>query len=210
MKKKKIWAIFAAGLVIVAAAVVILLRMTGSSHTAIDNDPEPTVSGSSNILVAYFSWSGNGQQMADWIAEETGGDLFRIVPADPYGDDFDTTADRAQQELNDGTRPALSEHIDPEVMAGYDVIYLGFPIWWYDLPTPVWTFLEEYDLSGKTIIPFFSHNGSSSGANSLSRLTELAKGADVRTDDALSIRGSSVNSSEAEVKKWAAETSGME
>lgn len=95
-------------------------------------------------------------------------------------------------------------------MAGYDVIYLGFPIWWYDLPTPVWTFLEEYDLSGKTIIPFFSHNGSSSGANSLSRLTELAKGADVRTDDALSIRGSSVNSSEAEAKKWAAETSGME
>lgn len=96
MKKKKIWAILAAGLVIVAAVVVILLRMTGGSHTAIDNDPEPTVSGSSNTLVAYFSWSGNGQQMADWIAEETGGDLFRIVPAEPYGDDFDTTADRAQ------------------------------------------------------------------------------------------------------------------
>lgn len=69
-----------------------------------------------------------------------------------------------------GARPALSTHIDPEVMANYDVIYLGFPIWWYDLPTPVWTFLEEYDLSGKTIVPFFSHNGSSGGANSLNRL----------------------------------------
>ena len=93
--------------------------------------------------------------MADWIAEETGGDLFRILTEEPYGDDFDSTASRAQTELNNETRPALSTHIDPEVMAGYDVIYLGFPVWWYDLPTPVWSFLEEYDLSGKNIIPFF-------------------------------------------------------
>ncbi len=106
------------------------------------------------MLVAYFSWSGNGQQMADCIAEETGGDLFRILTEEPYGDDFDSTASRAQTELN-RTRPALSTHIDPEVMAGYDVIYLGFPIWWYDLPTPVWSFLEEYDLSGKAIISVF-------------------------------------------------------
>ena len=68
------------------------------------------------------------------------------------------------------------------------------------LPTPVWTFLEEYDLTGKTIIPFFSHNGSSDGANSLNRLTELAKGAAVRTDDALSIRGGSVSGAETKVK----------
>ena len=206
--KKKIWAIIAAAAVIIASVVVILLRMTGGSHTAIDNNPEPAVSGESSTLVAYFSWSGNGQQMADWIADETGGDLFRIVPAEPYGEDFDATADRAQQELNDETRPPLSEHIDPAVMTGYDVIYLGFPIWWYDLPTPVWTFLEEYDLSGKTIIPFFSHNGSSNGASSLSRIGQLAKGANVLTDDALSIRGSNVKNSETQVRKWAAETSG--
>ena len=206
--KKKIWAIIAAAAVIIASVVVILLRMTGGSHTAIDNNPEPAVSGESSTLVAYFSWSGNGQQMADWIADETGGDLFRIVPSEPYGEDFDATADRAQQELNDETRPPLSEHIDPAVMTGYDVIYLGFPIWWYDLPTPVWTFLEEYDLSGKTIIPFFSHNGSSNGASSLSRIGQLAKGANVLTDDALSIRGSNVKNSETQVRKWAAETSG--
>lgn len=206
--KKKVWGIIVAAIVVIAAAVVILLRTTGSSHTAIDYSPEPEVRGNSTTLVAYFSWSGNGQQMADWIADETGGDLFRILTEEPYGDDFDSTAERAQEELNSETRPALSTHIDPEIMAQYDVIYLGFPVWWYDLPTPVWTFLEEYDLSGKTIIPFFSHNGSSNGANSLSRITALAQGATVLTDDALSIRGSSVEHSEAQVRKWAAETSG--
>lgn len=156
------------------------------------------------MLAAYFSWSGNGQQMADWIAEETGGDLFRILTEEPYGDDFDSTASRAQAELNSETRPALSTHIDPEVMTGYDVIYLGFPVWWYDLPTPVWSFLEECGLSGKTIIPFFSHNGSSNGANSLNRIAELAPEATVLTGEALSIRGSSVSGSERQVKEWVA------
>ena len=67
---------------------------------------------------------------------------------------------------------------------------------------PVWTFLEEYDLSGKTIIPFFSHNGSSNGANSVNRVSELASGATVLTDDVLSVRGSDVPDSENEVKEW--------
>lgn len=174
----------------------------GGNHNAIDNSPESTVSGDSKVLVAYFSWSGNGQQMARWIAEETGGDLFRIVPAEPYGEDYNTCADRAKDELDNEIRPELSEHIDADVMAQYDVIYIGFPVWWYDLPMPVWTFLEEYDLSGKTVIPFFSHNGSSNGANSVTRVTELAKGATVLADDALSLRGSSVADSEKEVKDW--------
>ena len=202
--KKKIWIILIVLVVAAAGGIFAVMRLSGGSHTAVDNDPEPEPAGNSNVLVAYFSWSGNGRQMADWIAEETGGELFRILTEEPYGDDFDSTASRAQTELNNQTRPALSTHISPEVMAKYDVIYLGFPVWWYDLPTPVWTFLEEYDLSGKTIIPFFSHNGSSNGANSLSRIAELAKGADVRTEDALSIRGSSVAGSEQKVKEWAA------
>lgn len=174
----------------------------GGNHNAIDNSPESTVSGDSKVLVAYFSWSGNGQQMARWISEETGGDLFRIVPSEPYGEDFDSCADRAKNELDNEIRPELSEHIDADTMAQYDVIYIGFPVWWYDLPMPVWTFLEEYDLSGKTVIPFFSHNGSSNGANSVNRVTELAKGATVLADDALSLRGSSVADSEKEVKDW--------
>ena len=205
MKKKTriLLIVLAIILVLAAAAAVIVLRMNRGSRTPIDNNPEPAVSGNSNVLVAYFSWSGHGRQMANWVAEETGGELFRIVPEVPYGDDFDTVANRAQTELNDSTRQALSAHIDPEIMAKYDTVYLGFPIWWYDLPTPLWSFLEEYDLSGKTIIPFFSHAGSSNGANSLNRLASLAAGATVLTNDALSINGDRVNDSETPVKSWA-------
>lgn len=193
-----------------AAATGIILSMNRGSRTAIDNAPEPAVKGNSSVLVAYFSWSGHGQQMANWIAEETGGDLFRIVPQEPYGEDYDAVADRAKSELDGETRPALSTHIAPEIMARYDTIYLGFPIWWYDLPTPVWAFLEEYDLSGKTILPFFSHAGSSNGANSLSRLTSLAPGATVLTDEALSINGNRVDGAEKEVKSWVSSVSGNE
>lgn len=200
MKKKIIIGVFA--LAVIAAAVVICMNLFGGSRAGIDNAPESKVSGNSKTLVAYFSWSGNGQQMARWISEETGGDLFRIVPSEPYGEDFDSCADRAKNELDNEIRPELSEHIDADIMAQYDVIYIGFPVWWYDLPMPVWTFLEEYDLTGKTVIPFFSHNGSSNGANSVNRVAELAKGATVLTDEALSLRGSSVADSEKEVKDW--------
>lgn len=204
MKKKRLIMIVVAILLVIAAAAI-CFRMFGGSHTGIDNNPESKLSEDSNVLVAYFSWSGNGQQMARWISEETGGDLFRIVPAEAYGEDFDSCADRAKNELDNGIRPELSEHIDKEAMARYDVIYIGFPVWWYDLPMPVWSFLEEYDLSGKTVIPFFSHNGSSNGAGSVGRVSELAKGAKILTEDVLSIPGRSVSGSEKEVKEWAAE-----
>lgn len=201
MKKKAI-VIIGIILVVLVAAAVIFMRMMGGSHTGIDNNPESEVKGNSNVLVAYFSWSGNGQQMATWIAEETGGELFRIVPTESYGEDYNACADRAKSELDNKIRPELSVHIEADIMAQYDVIYIGFPIWWYDLPMPVWTFLEEYDLSGKMIIPFFSHNGSSNGANSVNRVSELASGATVLTDDVLSVRGSDVPDSENEVKEW--------
>lgn len=173
----------------------------GGGGNAIDNNPENPVTGDSKILVAYFSWSGNTQQLANWVAEKSDGELFRIVPEEAYASDFDGCADRAQTELRNGTRPPLSSHIEEEIMAEYDVIFVGFPIWWYDLPMPVWTFLEEYDLSGKTIIPFFSHNGSSSGASSISTIKRLCPDSTV-VDDYLSVRGSSVSSAESQVTSW--------
>lgn len=202
MKNKKlVW--IALIIVLIVAVVFGIMRFLGGGAAGIDNQPEQKVEGNSNVLVAYFSWSGNGQQMARWISDETGADLFRIVPEEPYGEDYSECADRAKDELDNGIRPDLSEHIDADIMAQYDTIYLVFPVWWYDLPMPVWTFLEEYDLNGKTIIPCFSHNGSAYGANSLNRLVELANGANVLTDDVLSIRGSEVSDSENEVKEWA-------
>lgn len=95
-----------------------------------DITPEESTAGDSNILVAYFSWSGNTQQVANWISDKTGGELFRIIPEVEYTED--DVFDRAQDELNNGTRPPLSSHIDQEVMEQYDVIFVGFPIWWIE------------------------------------------------------------------------------
>lgn len=89
-----------------------------------------------------------------------------------------------------------------EKMANYDTIFFGFTAWWYDLPMPMWTFLESYNFKGKTIIPFFSHEGSSNGANALPTVEKLAKGASVKSKDALSIRGGNVAKSEKEVRAW--------
>lgn len=113
--------------------------------------------------------------------------------------------DRAQDELNNGTRPPLSAHIEKETMAEYDVIFVGFPIWWYDLPMPVWSFLEEYDLSGKTIIPFFTHNGSSSGAGSISTLEELCPDSTVLTDNYFTYTSNNVAEVESAVDEWLTE-----
>lgn len=158
--------------------------------------------GNGNVLVVYFSWSGHLDSMAHWVADETGEDLYRVTAADPYPENYDDTADRAKQEKDDGIRPEIVVDITQEQMAGYDTVFFGFPVWWYDLPMSMWTFLESYDLSGKTIIPFFSHEGSSNGASALPTIETLATGATVRSGDALSIRGGNVDGAENEVREW--------
>mgnify|MGYP002565400017 CR=1 FL=1 len=110
------------------------------------------------ILIAYFSWSGNTEQVAQIIAEQTGGDLFKIETATPYTDDYNTLLDIAQQEQADDARPELAAQV--ENWDSYDVIFVGYPNWWSDAPMAVYTFLESYDWNGKTLIPF---NTSSSG-----------------------------------------------
>ena len=159
--------------------------------------PEESTAGDSNILVAYFSWSGNTQQVANWISDKTGGELFRIIPEVEYTED--DVFDRAQDELNNGTRPPLSSHIDQEVMEQYDVIFVGFPIWWYDLPMPVWSFLEEYDLSGKTIAPFCTSGGSGL-SGTVNEIKELEPNAVVT--DGLHIGSSSSADPDNAVSDW--------
>ena len=119
------------------------------------------------ILVVYYSWSGHLDSMAHWVADETGGDLYRVLPKNPYPDNYNQTADRARAEQNNNERPEIVVDITPDQMSQYDTVFFGFPVWWYDLPMCMWTFLESYDFSGKTIIPFFSHEGSSNGAGAL-------------------------------------------
>ena len=176
--------------------------MAQSDVEADSNSTDTISAGNGNVLVVYFSWSGHLDSMAHWVADETGGDLYRVTAAEPYPENYDDTADRAKQEKDDGIRPEIVVDITQEQMAGYDTVFFGFPVWWYDLPMPMWTFLENYDFSGKTIIPFFSHEGSSHGASALPTIETLATGATVRSGDALSIRGGNVDGAENEVREW--------
>ncbi len=172
----------------------------GSRTNSIDNSPESSVSGKNDVLVAYFSYSGNTQTVARIMNENIESDLFRIVVSEPYTDE--TLFDRAQEEVNSKSFPEISTHIEKDVFANYDTILIGFPIWWYDLPRPVASFVSEYDFSNKTVIPFFTHNGSSSGASSLSTLGSLLEGANYRRNDALSLRGSAVSRSASSITNW--------
>lgn len=123
------------------------------------------------ILVAYFSYSGNTENGARIIAQRTGGDLFEIQMENPYrGNIYEVS----QADLNNDVHPALSSHVSD--LSQYDVIILGYPTWWSTMPMPVFSFLEEYDFSGKVILPFSSHGGTRFG-DSISDLSKTAAGA---------------------------------
>lgn len=109
------------------------------------------------ILVAYFSYQGHTAGVAREIAAQTGGDLFEIVPVTPYPG-YDECLDVAKAEKNNNARPSIDGRV--ENMADYDVVFVGYPIWWYDAPMIVLTFLEGNDFSGKTVIPFATSGGS--------------------------------------------------
>ena len=122
-------------------------------------------------LIAFFSWSGNTKGIAEEIQSQTGADLFEITPVDPYSEDYNTVLMEAQEDQHKQARPELSEHV--QNMNDYDIILLGYPNWWASIPMPIASFLEEYDFSGKTIIPFCSHGGGRFG-QSLTAIAKLA------------------------------------
>lgn len=130
---------------------------------------ETEVSGDGNVLIAYFSWGGNTRGIAEEIQRQTGADLFEIQLVEPYSTDYNTVLDQAQRDQNEQARPELSTHV--ENMEQYDTIILGYPNWWASIPMPIASFLEEYDFSGKTIVPFCSHGGGRFGQS----LTAIAK-----------------------------------
>ena len=134
----------------------------------------------SKVLVAYFSAGGVTAKMAKKLADAIGADLFEITPEEPY-----TKADlnwmdkksRSSLEMNDrNCRPAIRSRV--ESMAQYDVVFVGFPVWWYREPSIIDTFMEAYDFSGKTIIPFAT-SGMSGIGDSGKNMQDLAKGAKV-------------------------------
>lgn len=112
----------------------------------------------SKSLVVYFSWSGNTENVAESIQRQTGADIFEILPAVPYSDDYDTVVDLAREEQRNNARPAISGGI--ENIEQYDIIYVGFPNWWGDMPMILYTFFDTYDLSDKTVALFCTSGGS--------------------------------------------------
>jgi flavodoxin len=113
------------------------------------------------ILVAYFSWSGNAKALAGQIARETGGDLFEIKTVKAYPDTYNECITVAKQEQENNARPALSGGVAN--MGQYNTVFLCYPNWWGTLPMGVFTFLEAYNFSGKTIYPLITHGGSRFG-----------------------------------------------
>lgn len=132
--------------------------------TASDKSTTMSTEGAGNnlkgkkVLVAYFSWGGNTRKAAEQIQAKTGGDLFEIRTVKPYPTEYKPTTEVAKKELEDNFRPELASKVNN--MADYDVIMIGYPIWWHTAPMAVYTFMETYDLSGKTIIPFCTSGGS--------------------------------------------------
>lgn len=175
--------------------------------------------GSGNILIAYFSVMetdgadtvagasrvavngevlGNNEYIAQIIQRETGGDLFSIETVQDYPTTHDPLLEFAYNEKADNARPELATQI--ENLDSYDVIFLGYPNWNADLPMPLYTFLEEYDFSGKTIIPFTTHGGSGF-SRTVQTISDLQPGATV-ISDGLSISRNSVAGAESEVVNW--------
>lgn len=193
-----------------------------SQEESVPAQTEETENGDGNILIAYFTYgenagfsddvdasasasiqvfdgevTGNTGVMAQMIAEASGGELFSIRTAEPYPDDYDEVVEAGQSEKNDGIRPKLSTHI--ENLDSYDTVFVGFPNWWYGMPMVMYSFFDEYDFSGKTLIPFCTFGGSAF-SDAIEEIKDMEPEADVL--DGLHIGASSVADAESEVEEW--------
>lgn len=149
------------------------------------------------ILVAYFSYSGNTKKIAEEIQSKTGAELFEIKTVNAYSDDYDTVLAEAQTELNEKARPELSENVKD--MAQYQTVILGYPIWWGDMPMAVYSFLDQYDLSGKTVLPFCTHGGSGLCQTDQNIQNEEK---DAKVTDGLAISDSSLDDADGDIDQW--------
>ncbi|MBR3187055.1 MAG: flavodoxin [Lachnospiraceae bacterium] len=148
-------------------------------------------------MIAYFSWSGNTRGIAQEIQRQTGADLFEISPVKPYSSDYNTVLMEAQEDQHRQARPELSGHV--ENMEDYGTVILGYPNWWASIPMPIASFLEEYDFTGKQIIPFCSHGGGRFG-QSLTAIAKLAP--DAVIGEGLSVHYSGDTSTPDEISAW--------
>jgi flavodoxin len=149
------------------------------------------------ILIAYYSRSGNTETVARLIQKNTGGELFRIETAAPYPEDYDQMVKKASEEKKSGYKPPLKSKV--AAIDSYDILYVGFPIWDMSLPAPIKSFLSDYDLSTKTIIPFCTNDGYGKGS-SFDTVKELSPKS--KFLDGFVTEGKNAGTSESQIKKW--------
>lgn len=161
MNKKIIFIVSVLLVVVVGIGVWLLQDQNENKNGNRGEDSVDLTPKNENVAIVYFSATGNTEQVAQYIQEETNGTLIEIIPQEEYTDDdlnYGNEDSRTSREQNSNdARPAIANDID---VSSYDVIYLGYPIWWGDVPKIILTFLDEVDLSGKTVIPFCTSGGS--------------------------------------------------
>lgn len=149
--------------------------------------------GGSRVLIAYFSWSGNTQRVAQEIQRITGGDIFRIEPVTPYPTDYTECTEVALAERDNDARPAIASTV--ENWNDYDIVFIGCPVWWWTTPMIICTFAESYDFQGKTVVPFCTY-ASTYRDETLQRIVDL-------TPDAAHLTGFGARSGQTSgVQSW--------
>jgi flavodoxin len=152
---------------------------------------------SSMILIAYYSWSGNAQEIANQIQKIVGGDLFSIEPVEKYPRNYQECLKVSKVHIADGFKPPLTEEVDD--IEQYDIIFVGSPNWYSTIAPPVATFLAKYDLTGKTVVPFITHAGG--GVSDC--ITDLKKMTpDASVLEGFVISGSRASSAEEKIHTW--------
>ena len=165
-----------------------------------DNPNNMTREEDNSVVVVNGKVLGNTQYVALLIQQMTGGDIFRIEALKPYPKDHRTLVAQAKEEQAKSDRPVIAGKV--ENMAAYDTVFIGYPNWWADMPMILYTFLESYDLSNKTIIPFITHGGSGF-SNTISTISRLQPKARV-VKDGFVVSRDRVDGAEPEVAKWLA------
>lgn len=180
---------------------------------------QPSNAQESGVLVAYFSWAdnavidgevdavaspsvtapGNVQQLAQWISERTGGDLFSIQVTEPYSSDWDACLERANQERAEDARPELTASV--EQLERYDTVFLGYPNWWYGVPMALLSFLEENDLSDKQVYLFCSH-GTGGLASSVEQIDEALPDSTALSENIFDVYEEDAASSQQDILAW--------
>ena len=181
-------------LVVVLSMITIFSLAACGDNSANGGEPElPSGSNGANTIVVYFSCTNTTKRVAEYIQEELDCDIYEIVPQIPYTSadlNYNNNSSRSSIEQNDSkSRPAIDGQIKD--FDKYDVVFLGYPIWWGISPRILYTFVESYDFNGKTVIPFCTSGGSGVG-NSAAQLARLANGGDWKNGTRLSSSQSSV------------------